>query len=424
VSLEQMLSHIQIPQMATIRQCFPRPVLKDVAGAVRAELARPEILGRIKSGNRVAVTAGSRGIANIALILREVAASLKAAGAEPFIVPAMGSHGGATAAGQREVLRGLGICEETVGVPIRATMDVVQVGESAGGIPVYFDRYAALLADATVVVGRVKPHTSFRGAYESGLAKMIAVGLSKQRGAEVCHATGPGNMSRRIEDIALTAIGKTNVLFAVGILENAYDETSKIVALPREEIMAKEPGLLQEARANLPQILLSKYDVLIVDEIGKNISGLGMDTNVINRFPTSAIVCEPSVQRIAVLDITDETQGNVHGLGLADVCSQRLFAKIDFARTYPNPLTARAPESSKIPMVMPNDLLAIKAAIQTCHDVDYSKIRMIRIKNTLKLDEILISEHLIEQSRLESRIEIVGDPHPMVFAENGNLLSS
>lgn len=422
MSLEQMLSHIQIPQMVLVRQRFPRPVLKDVAGAVRAELGRPEILGRIKSGDRVAITAGSRGIANIALILREVAVSLKAAGAEPFIVPTMGSHGGATAAGQREVLRGLGICEETVGVPILATMEVVLVGVSAGGIPVYFDRYAAL-ADATVVVGRVKPHTSFRGAYESGLAKMIVVGLGKQRGADVCHATGPGNMSRRIEDIALTAIEKTNVLFAVGIMENAYDETSRIVALPREEIMAKEPGLLQEARANLPQILLSKYDVLIVDEIGKNISGLGMDTNVINRYPTSAIVCQPSVQRIAVLDITDETQGNVHGLGLADVCSQRLFAKIDFAGTYPNPLTARAPESSRIPMVMPNDLLAIKAAIQTCHDVDYSKIRMIRIKNTLKLDEILISEHLIERARLESRIEITGDPQPVVFADNGNLLS-
>ncbi|GAB6171288.1 lactate racemase domain-containing protein [Paradesulfitobacterium aromaticivorans] len=422
MSLEQLLAPMEIPKMARIRQSFPRPTLSDIPMALRETLARPQILGRIKSGDRVAVTAGSRGIANIALILREVVANLKAVGAEPFIIPAMGSHGGATAEGQVEVLRSLGISEKTVGAPIHASMDVVQVGESAGGIPVYFDKYAATKADATVVVGRVKPHTSFHGSFESGLAKMIAIGLGKQKGAEICHAAGPAQMSRRIEDIARVALEQSNVIFGVGILENAYDETSKIVALPREEILAREPGLLQEARGNLPHILFSEYDVLIVDEIGKNISGLGMDTNIINRFPTPAVKCEPTVQRIVVLDLTEETHGNFHGLGLADVCTRRVFEKLDFNQTYPNPLTSRVPEASKIPVVMPSDLLAIKAAIQTCCEVDYNTIKMVRIKNTLKLDEIFISEHLLAQARLDSRIEIVGDLRPMHFAENGSLL--
>jgi len=349
-------------------------------------------------------------------------ANLRAVGAEPFIIPTMGSHGGATAEGQDEVLRSLGISEKTVGAPIYSSMDVVQVGESVGGMQVYFDKYAATKADATVVVGRVKPHTSFHGSYESGLAKMIAIGLGKQKGAEICHAAGPAQMSRRIEDLARVSIENSNVIFGVGILENAYDETCKIVALPREEILALEPGLLQEARGYLPQILFTDYDVLIVDEIGKNISGLGMDTNIINRFPTSAVKCEPTVQRIVVLDMTEKTQGNFHGLGLADVCTRRVFEKLDFNQTYPNPLTSRVPEASKIPMVMPSDLLAIKAAIQTCCDVDYNTIKMLRIKNTLKLDEIFISENLLAQARLDSRIKIVREPQPMRFAESGDLL--
>jgi hypothetical protein len=421
LSIEQLLSHVQIPKMVRVIQKFPRPKLDDIAEAVRLEMQRPEILGRIKSGDKIAVTAGSRGIDNIALILREVVANLKAMGAEPFIIPAMGSHGGATAKGQVEMLQALGISEESVDAPIKATMDVVQVGVSAEGIPVYFDKYAAE-ADATVVVGRVKPHTSFRGEFESGLAKMIAIGLGKQKGAEACHSGGPGKMSRRIAGIARTALEKTNVVFALGILENAFDETCKIVALPKEEIMKREPELLNEARANMPQILFPKYDVLIVDTIGKNISGLGMDPNIIQRFPTPAIQFEPSVQRIVVRDLTDETHGNFHGLGLADVCTRRVFEKMDYSKTYPNPVTSRLPEASRIPMVLQNDELAIKTAIQTCYDVDYNKMRIVRIKNTLKLDEIHISEHLLDQAQSDPRLEIVGIPHPMVFNEKGNLL--
>jgi hypothetical protein len=407
--------------MARIRQKFPRPVLEDIPAVVREQLKKEGILDRVKKGDRVAITAGSRGIANIAVIIREIVSSLKEVGAHPFIIPTMGSHGGATAQGQVEVLHSLGITEEAVGAPIRATMEVVQLGTTKNGLPVCFDKYAATEADATVVVGRIKPHTSFRGNYESGLAKMIVIGLGKQIGAEICHATGLANMSARIEDIARVAIDKSNIIFGVGILENAYDETCKIVAVPRERIMEDEPALLQEAKSYLPQIPFNKYDVLIVDEIGKNISGTGMDTNVVGRYTSSAVTCEPKVQKIVILDLTEETHGNANGMGLGDICSRRMFAKIDFEKTYANPLTSRVVASVKIPMVMNTDIQAIRAAIKTCLDVDYDKIRMIRIKNTLKVDDMYISEHLLDEARANPLIEILEEPRPMEFDENGNL---
>ncbi|MBZ4646215.1 MAG: hypothetical protein PWR27_2118 [Petroclostridium sp.] len=419
--LEQLVRDIQLPKMARIRQKFPRPVLEDIPAVVREQLKKEGILDRVKKGDRVAITAGSRGIANIAVIIREIVSSLKEVGAHPFIIPTMGSHGGATAQGQVEVLHSLGITEEAVGAPIRATMEVVQLGTTKNGLPVCFDKYAATEADATVVVGRIKPHTSFRGNYESGLAKMIVIGLGKQIGAEICHATGLANMSARIEDIARVAIDKSNIIFGVGILENAYDETCKIVAVPRERIMEDEPALLQEAKSYLPQIPFNKYDVLIVDEIGKNISGTGMDTNVVGRYTSSAVTCEPKVQKIVILDLTEETHGNANGMGLGDICSRRMFAKIDFEKTYANPLTSRVVASVKIPMVMNTDIQAIRAAIKTCLDVDYDKIRMIRIKNTLKVDDMYISEHLLDEARANPLIEILEEPRPMEFDENGNL---
>jgi len=422
MGMEELLSHVQLPKMVKVVQNFPRSVIEDIPQAIYSEMHRPEIHSRIKPGDKVAITAGSRGIANIVVILREVVANLKSLSAEPFIVTTMGSHGGATAEGQLEVLHGLGISEESVGAPIRASMEVVQLGVSAEGLPVYFDKHA-FEADATVVVGRVKPHTSFRGDYESGLAKMIAIGLGKQKGAEICHSGGSGKMSQRIADICRTSLENNNVVLGLGIIENAFDETCKIVAVPKEEIMLKEPELLREAKSNMPQILFENYDVLIVDQIGKNISGLGMDPNIIRRFPTQAMQFQPSMQRIVVRDLTDKTHGNFHGLGLADICTKKVFDKLDFAITYPNPITSRLAEASKIPIVMENDRLAFKAVILTCYNVDYQKMKIVRIKNTLKLDEIFISEHLLDQAQLESRLHVVGEPQPMVFNEKGDLVS-
>lgn len=418
---EQLTKGYQIPNMVKIRQNFARPILKDIPGAIKTELYREGILERVKSGDRVAITAGSRGIANIAAITREVVAALKEVGARPFIIPAMGSHGGATADGQVEVLHSFGITEESVGAPIKSSMEILQVGTTENNLPVCIDKIAYTEADAIVLINRIKPHTTFRGAYESGLAKMIVIGLGKQIGAELCHATGVAQMSPRIEELARHTIEKANIVFGVGILENAYDETSRIVAIPGGRIMAEEPALLAEAFQNMPQILFDKYDVLVIDEVGKNISGTGMDPNIVGRFTTDAIKCEPRVQRIVVLRLTEETHGNANGIGLADICSRRAFEQMDFKKTYPNCLTSRIVQSVKIPMVMDNDRQAIRAAIKTCFDVDPKQVRIIRIKNTLQLDEIYISESLLPLALQNPKIEVLDEAKPLVFDREGNL---
>ncbi len=419
---EELTQGYKIPKMAKVRQKFSRPIIEDVPQAVREALKKQGILDRVKAGDRVAITAGSRGIANILAIIRETVSVLKELGTLPFIIPTMGSHGGATAEGQIGVLKSLGITEESVGAPIKSTMKTIPLGNTEEGLPVYMDKYAYEEADATVVIARIKPHTSFRGQYESGLVKMIVIGLGKQLGAEICHAAGLMGMSERIESMARLAIDKSNIAFALGVIENAYDETCKVVACPREEIMEAEPPLLKEAFTNMPKIFFDKYDVLVVDEIGKNISGTGMDPNIIARFTSSAVTCEPTVQRIITLDLTEETHGNANGIGLADICTRRAYEKIDFKSTYPNPLTSRVVGSAMIPMVMDTDAQAIRAAIKTCFEVDFDNIRMIRIKNTLKLEEIYISEALIEEARENPNIEILEEPKTMAFDQKGNLL--
>lgn len=419
--IKQILSGVPLPRMIKVRQRFPRPVVADVAGAVGAALHRSGMLGKIKNGDRVAITAGSRGIRNIVVIVREVVNAVKEFGGSPFIIPTMGSHGGATAQGQVEVLASLGITEASVGAPIRATMDVVDLGKTEEGVVVSFDRYAATEAEAVIVVGRVKAHTSFRGNFESGLAKMIAIGLGKQQGAAVCHATGLSNMSRRIEQIARLALAKTNIIGGVALVENAYDETCHVAAMPADEIMNAEPQLLQMANDNMPRIQLPKFDVLVVDEIGKNISGTGMDPNIIGRFTTDEIPNKHFMQRLAVLDLTEESHGNACGAGLADVCSQKLYKKFSFDQTYPNPLTSRVPLSGKMPMVMDTDRLAIQAAVKTCWDVADEKLTMVRIKNTLHLEEIYISETLLDVATASAQLEIIGEPMDWQFDADGNV---
>ncbi|WP_240688905.1 lactate racemase domain-containing protein [Ammoniphilus sp. YIM 78166] len=419
--MEKLFKGINIPRMIKIRQRFAREALADISRAIRQELDREEIMGRIKRNDRVAIAVGSRGIANMPQIVKEIMMAIKERGAHPFIVPTMGSHGGATGEGQTEVLAELGITEESTGAPIISSMEVVQIGVSENGLPVHMDKNAYTEADAIIVTGRIKPHTSFRAPYESGLAKMIAVGLGKQVGAEIIHAAGVENIPFRVEEIARVAIEKSKIAFAVGMIENAYDETLKIVAIPRERIMEEEPGLLDEAKLLMPSIRFDKCDVLIVDEMGKNISGSGMDPNIIRRNYSGSLTYHPLAQRIAVLDLTRESHGNANGMTNADTCSRRFFDKIQFESTYPNPLTNRLAQSVKIPMVMENDSLAIRAAMKTCFDVDYSQMRIIRIKNTLELEHMLISECLLEEAKANPNIEILGDPEYMRFNEDGNL---
>lgn len=417
--IDGLLSGINLPAMVNVRQKFPRPILLDVESAVRNEMIKPGLFVSLKKGDSVAVTVGSRGIANLPAIIREVVSCLKLAGANVFIVPTMGSHGGATAAGQVEVLAGLGITPESVGAPIRATMDVVNLCEESEP-PVYFDQNA-FEADHTFVVGRVKPHTSFRGPFESGLVKMIAIGLGKQKGAELCHSLGLEKMSGQIESMARIAISRANIIGGLALLENGYDESCKIVSLPAAEIMSVEPSLLEESRRYMPQIFFDRVDVLIVDEMGKNISGTGMDPNIIERYTTPSLPDTDKFQRIVIRDLTHESHGNFNGAGLADLCTMRMFKKMDFAATYPNPLTSRVVKSAKIPMVLENDRQAILAAIKTCFYVDPDNLRIVRIKNTLHLEDIQISTALLAETHRHTCVEVIGDPVPMEFDPEGYL---
>jgi hypothetical protein len=421
MNMEKFFRGIDIPKMVKVRQHFERESIEDIPGTIRKELNKDGIIGRIIKGNRVAITVGSRGIANMPRIVREIVDVVREKGGLPFIVPTMGSHGGATAEGQAEVLAELGITEDSVKAPVVSSMEVVQIGVSPNALPVYMDKHAYTEADAIIVTGRIKPHTSFRATYESGLAKMIAVGLGKQVGAEIIHEAGVDNIPERVEEIARVAIDKSKIAFAVGIIENAYDETYKITAIPKEMILNEEPALLEQAKLLMPSILFDACDVLIVDEMGKNISGSGMDPNIVRRNYSGSVKHKPLAQRVAVLDLTRESQGNANGMTNADVCSRRFFDKISFESTYANPLTNRLAESVKIPMVMENDSLAIRAAMKTCFDVDYKQMRIIRIKNTLDLEHMYISEFLLNEAKGHPNIEILSEPEMMSFNKWGNL---
>jgi len=406
--------------MVRARQSFPADEVRDVAGALREELRKPSIAGKVRGKRRIALAVGSRGVAQIPLIVRTVAEELKALGAEPFIVPGMGSHGGATAEGQTRVLADLGVTEASAGCPILSSMEVVELGSLPNGLPVYMDRNA-MEADGIVVVNRVKPHTAFSGSIESGLVKMITIGLGKQKGADSCHAFGFGHMERNMIDMAKVKLARAPFLFGVGTVENAYDRVAKIVAVPAEEILGTEPALLAEARANMPSIPFDPLDVLIVDRMGKEISGSGMDPNITGRASNPYIKVTRRTTRMAVLDLTAASRGNAVAVGLADVITRRLFRKIDFEHTYANVLTSTVTRSGMIPLIMENDRLAIQAAVKTCNALDMGAVRMVRIRDTLHLEEIRFSECLLPEARGNPRLSILGPPEDIRFDGEGNL---
>ena len=417
---DQLLDPIFMPKIMKVRQHFDKPVIPDVAAEFIAKLQQRRVLEAIAPGGRVAIAVGSRGIANQPLLVKLLVQQLQQRGAHPFLVPAMGSHGGATAAGQRALLLDMGFTEEYIAAPIQATMEVVQVGATDTGLPVNIDKYAHE-ADAIVIINRIKPHVAFRGEYESGLMKMITIGLGKQQGAEICHNLGPGKMAENIPAIARVALQKTKIVFAIGLLENADHETCRIEVLPKAEIAQAEPALLAEAHRLAPRLHLERLDVLIIDEIGKDISGTGLDTNVVGRYHTAYASGGPQISRIAVLDLTAKSHGNANGLGLADFTTRRVFDKLDFAQTYPNALTSTVPLTVKIPMVLKHDRHAIQAAIKTCNILNLQDVRLVRIKNTISLSEIEASENLAAEIRQQPNLEIISAPHEFPFDAQGNL---
>jgi hypothetical protein len=379
------------------------------------------VLETVKEGQSIAVAVGSRGVVNQPLLVRLLVAELKKRGARPFIVPAMGSHGGASAQGQERLLADLGVSAEAVGAPVRSSMEVVALGEAAGGLPVYMDR-AAAGADGIVLINRIKQHVAFRGPYESGLFKMLAIGLGKQRGAEVCHNLGFQRMAEHIPALARVALRAAPVLFGVALVENGYHETARIEVLPAARIEAEEPELLKEAKALSARLCFTGLDVLVIDEVGKDITGTGFDLKVAGRFHDRSGGEGPEITRIALLSLTAVSHGNANGLGLADFITRRLFASIDLSQTYPNSLTTTDPLRAKIPMILESDRRAIQAAIKTCHLADLGRVRLARIRNTLSLEEIAVSRPALESLEAGAPVKIAGEARPLAFDERGDLL--
>ncbi|TJY38266.1 DUF2088 domain-containing protein [Cohnella pontilimi] len=418
--LSKLLQDIPLPKMVKIRQRFDDFALPDSSAACREAVRKPEVIGRVAKGQQVAVAVGSRGVANLPALVRETVAAIKDAGAFPFIVPSMGSHGGATAEGQAEVLAHLGVDEASVGAPVRSTMEVVEIGRLDNGLPIYVDRYA-YEADAIVVINRVKPHTAFRGQIESGIMKMLAIGLGKQKGAEACHQLGFKYMAENVPNMARVMLEKLPVAFGLAVVENAYDQTCLVEALVPETLEERERELLREAKARLPKLLFTQLDVLVIDYIGKNISGDGMDPNVTGRYPTPYASGGPDVSKMVVLDLTPETKGNANGVGTADFTTQRLVDKTDLATMYANGLTSTVCAPTKIATTLHNDRLAIQAAVKTCNILDYTQCRVARIRDTLHLGEIEISTTLLEEAAAHPDIEIIGEPYEWTFDEEGYL---
>jgi len=426
--VRRLCAEVNLPKMLKIRQIYARNRIEeeDVSKTVTDELSHLDLEDAIKPGKRIAITCGSRGIDKIPHITRALVDFVKRRGATPFVVPAMGSHGGATAEGQKKLIESYGVTENFIGCPIVSSMETVMIGRSEAdpGGKIYgvrIDKNAAE-ADGIIVVGRVKPHTNYRGLYESGIMKMMAIGLGKRDGADICHQNGFGELAEMVYLFGKTILKNAPVILGFAIVENAYSEICKFVAMMPHEIEKKEPILLGEARKLLPLIFFESTDVLVVDRIGKDISGDGMDPNITGTNP-----CTPFVEggllanRRVILDLTSDTNGQAMGMGCAHVITQRLFKKLDLDATYVNAITARCLDYARIPVIVENDREAIQLALRTCVGHDPDNPRIIRIKDSLHTDFIWISEVMYKEAENNKRVEILSDPLDWPFDENGNL---
>lgn len=408
--------------MARVRWHRPSLEIEDIEKEVRGELERLGLLRKIKPGAEVAITAGSRGITNIAKIIGVVVQYLKEIDGKPFVFPAMGSHGGATAPGQLEILKKLGITEETLGCPIRATMETVELGPTPSGIPVFVDRYAAE-ADHVFLINRIKPHTAFSGRIGSGLLKMMVIGMGKQKGAKTAHRWAfEIGLERAILEVAEAMLKNMPILGGLALVEGFHHETTYVKALRPEEFFEREPELLEQAERLMPHLPFAELDLLIVDEAGKDLSGTGMDTQVIGR---QYILNEPEpeapkIKRIFLRGLSPSSGGNALGIGLADFVHSRVLERLDLEETYINALTGTGPEKARIPPYFDNDRMAIKWALATIGPVEPPKARVLWIKNTLELEEFSISAALIAEAKENPELE-VGELRPLSFDGEGDL---
>jgi hypothetical protein len=405
--------------MVRVAQKWASPGRCDPEREIQRQIDAPEIARRIPRGGAVAVAVGSRGIAEIDRIAAAVVAAVRRHGGDPFVFPAMGSHGGATAEGQTEVLAALGVTPARVGAPVVASMDVVELGQLRDGSGVFWDRHAHA-AQAVVVIGRVKPHTLFRGPFESGLIKMSVIGVGKQRGAQSIHATGPKDLGPRLAEAWEIVRRRAPIVFGVAVVEDAYDVPVEIAVVPAESILEREPVLLARARSLMPSLPLRDIDVLIVQEIGKNISGDGMDPNITGRYLSPHVTGGPAIRRIAVLDLTDETHGNAIGVGTADFIPERVVNKITLGPTYMNAITAAITESVRLPMILATDRDVLWTAALTTQRPTPGAERLVYIRNTLALGEVAVSTPAV--SDLEPHARVASKPFALEFTGDGALV--
>lgn len=418
---------MNFPKVMRLKQRFDDRHIEDISSEVRNQLAGLDLKEKVKKGDSIAISAGSRGIADIDVITRAVVEVLKGLGGKPFIFPAMGSHGGATAEGQKAVLRNYGITEETMGVPIKSSMEVVQVGKTEDGLPVYLDKFASQ-ADHIVIVNRVKSHPSYAGeGLASGLYKMMTIGIGKHKGAIAYHeAILKHGFARVVLTVGEVVLEKCPLLFGLGIVENAYDRTARIEAMRAEEMLRVERKLQKLAEELTPKLPFDYMDFLIVDEMGKEINGAGMDCNVIERGMKTGKPdwLNPKILWIFVRDLTAASEGNAVGIGFADFTTRRLVDKIDYQAMYVNTLTGRAPWCSRIPLTYDSDKEVLEAAFPYIPFINKPEdIKMVWIKNTLHLDELEVSEAFLDEVEERNELELVEKPRDMQFDTQGNLIS-
>ncbi|MDO5022091.1 MAG: hypothetical protein Q4E07_01970 [Eubacteriales bacterium] len=419
-AIENILNPIQIPDMGIVRQGFDKQSLGDIPGHIKTQFSKNWVKECVKENLRIGITVGSRGISNLLEIVKALSQELKSLGAQPFILPSMGSHGGATAAGQKKILEELGITEESTGAQVLSNMEVVNLGDS-NGIPTYYDKIALSL-DGVIVLNRIKAHTDLEGDIESGFQKIIAVGLGNHKGALVVHEQGLNRSVPRIQSIAKKALEKGNILFGVGVIENAYDNVNDIVFVPRDKIIEQEPELLRKSKALLPSFHFNDIDVLVVDWIGKNISGDGMDPNIIGRSMIGQKNKNIRINQIVTLAVTEESKGSGVGVGLSDVTTRRMADALDFEAMYINTITAIAIKGASLPIALDSDRAAIQLALKVASvGEDPLKSRMARIKDTLHMGEIWVSKAIFDEIASKDNIEVVQEPKQMVFDDKGNL---
>ena len=406
----------QLPNMIKIRQKFSLPKINNVYDEILKDFNDKKTNSRIKPGMTVAIGCGSRGIANISEATKAVVDFLLKCGAKPFIFPAMGSHGGATADGQVKVLADYGISEDSMGCPIKSSMEVVELSKLDTGMPIYIDKYASE-ADGIVVISRIKPHTNFRAPIESGIVKMLTIGMGKIAGATELHSYGMDTFIDLLPKACAEVISKKNILFGVGLVENAADETAIAEIVHVENIFSREIELQKIAKNYMPRLLFDEIDVLVIDQIGKNISGAGMDPNITGRNSGGVKWdVKPDVKKIVVLGLTPETHGNATGIGMADVITYEVYKDLDISKTYANVITSTYLDGAAIPVIMNTSEEAIKLAAKTVNRVKVKDLKIVRIKNTLELIHIEVSANMIDiVSSSNNSFEVIGKPQPWKF---------